>query len=123
MKSFLRLPLFVGILAVFVTSCANHQGEAIVKVLNARNSALVRSEDGKGHGLNFVEYTAALQTIDTAGCPQKFLLAWQEYVRVISSKRGFGILVGGPQDITLAESQVEEAASDSGVKFNLPNSP
>ena len=40
------------------------------------------------------------------------------FVQVISSKRGFGILVGGPQDITLAE-----AASDPGVKFNHPTSP
>jgi hypothetical protein len=119
MRKLLSLTLLCGVVIGLLSSCTNHEAQAIVRVLNDRNAALARSENPKGRNLNFVEYTAALRTIDTRGCPQKFLLAWQEYITVIASKRGFGILAGGPQDIMFAEGRLEDAAIDAGVKFDF----
>jgi hypothetical protein len=92
----------------------------IIHVLNEKKAALERSEGPNHQNVNFVAYTAALQTIDVTGCPEKFRLAWKNYIEVVASRRGFGILIGGPNDIREAEGRIQDAAVDAGVTFDFP---
>lgn len=91
-----------------------------MRVLNERKAALARSEHvpGNGNTLSIVEYSAALKTIDISGCPQKFSLAWNQYIQVIDSKKGLGVLTGA-NGIRDAEFNLEAAAIDAGVKFDF----
>jgi hypothetical protein len=124
MKKLISLTFCLGIIAVFLCGCGNQDAKSIVRVLNERQAALLRSEQVQGNPktLSLAEYSAALKTIDISGCPQKFSLAWREYIQVIDSKKGFGVLVGSPKDITDAEGHLEEAAIDEGVKFDYQRS-
>jgi len=99
------------------------QSNAIVRVINARKAAYERcshpiKNNSNNTRLNLTEYTAALKTIDTTDCPQKFIIAWNEYIDVIASKRTvLGILEGSSNDAPIADSHLREVASDYGVTF------
>ena len=124
MKKLLSLTVCLGIVGIILCGCGNQEASSIVRVLNERKAAVLRSErvQGNARTLSFVEYSAALKTIDISGCPQKFSLASRDYIQVIDSKKGLGILVGSAKDITDAEEHLEEAAIDAGVKFDFSQS-
>jgi len=120
MKKLLLLAVCFGTIAVIISGCGNKEATSIVRVLNERKAALSRSEHipGNANTLSIAEYTAALKTIDISGCSQKFDLAWKNYIQVLDSKKGLGVL-SGASGIREAENQLEAAAIDAGVKFDF----